>query len=137
VKDTKRVAHFATVLTKMGKGLIFAAFICVFIVIIQSFFRGINFSTMLEIIAGLVVIAVPIALPAVITTTLAVGATVLAKKHAIVHELGAIERLAAVDILCTDKVCRNYFIFTSTFCRLIKQNILIFNHKGYRQELLL
>ncbi|CAG8482056.1 11266_t:CDS:10 [Paraglomus occultum] len=103
VQTTKRVGHFSAVLNKMGKGLIFGAYICIFIVIIASYFRGADFSTIFALVAGLVVVAVPIALPAVITTTLAVGATDLARKHAVVRELGAIESLAAVDVLCTDK----------------------------------
>ena len=117
VQSTKRVGHFSAVLNKMGKGLIFGAYICIFIVIIASYFRGADFSTIFALVAGLVVVAVPIALPAVITTTLAVGATELARKHAIVRELGAIESLAAVDVLCTDKVCVNGNVLFAHYLR--------------------
>lgn len=45
----------------------------------------------------------PVGLPCVTTTTLAVGAAYLAKRQAIVQKLSAIEALAGVDILCSDK----------------------------------
>lgn len=49
------------------------------------------------------VVGVPVGLPAVVTTTMAVGASYLAKKKAIVKRLSAIESLAGVEILCSDK----------------------------------
>lgn len=51
----------------------------------------------------LLIIGVPVGLPVVTTTTLAVGAAYLAKEKAIVQKLTAIESLAGVDILCSDK----------------------------------
>ncbi|GAA6001230.1 hypothetical protein JCM10207_007475 [Rhodosporidiobolus poonsookiae] len=48
-------------------------------------------------------IGVPVGLPCVTTTTMAVGAAYLAKQKAIVQKLTAIESLAGVDILCSDK----------------------------------
>jgi H+-transporting ATPase len=49
------------------------------------------------------IIGVPVGLPVVTTTTLAVGAAYLARRKAIVQKLTAIESLAGVDILCSDK----------------------------------
>jgi H+-transporting ATPase len=49
------------------------------------------------------IIGVPVGLPVVTTTTLAVGAAYLAKQKAIVQKLTAIESLAGVDVLCSDK----------------------------------
>lgn len=49
------------------------------------------------------IIGVPVGLPVVTTTTLAVGAAYLARRQAIVQKLTAIESLAGVDILCSDK----------------------------------
>lgn len=51
----------------------------------------------------LTVAAIPAALPAVLTTTLAVGAMALARREAIVSRLVSIEEMAGVDILCVDK----------------------------------
>jgi H+-transporting ATPase len=50
------------------------------------------------------IVGVPVGLPCVTTTTLAVGAAYLARKKAIVQKLTAIESLAGVDMLCSDKV---------------------------------
>ena len=51
----------------------------------------------------LVVASIPVALPAVLSVTMAVGAVALAKKDAIVSKLVAIEEMAGVDTLCVDK----------------------------------
>jgi H+-transporting ATPase len=51
----------------------------------------------------LIVASIPVALPAVLTVTMAVGAVALAKKEAIVTKLVSIEEMAGVDVLCADK----------------------------------
>ena len=51
----------------------------------------------------LTVAAIPVAMPTVLSVTMAVGARLLAKKEAIVSRLVAIEELAGVDVLCADK----------------------------------
>jgi H+-transporting ATPase len=49
------------------------------------------------------VAAIPVAMPTVLSVTMAVGAKLLAKRQAIVTRLAAIEELAGVDVLCSDK----------------------------------
>ena len=51
----------------------------------------------------LTVAAIPVAMPTVLSVTMAVGARLLARKKAIVSKLVAIEELAGVDVLCADK----------------------------------
>jgi H+-transporting ATPase len=51
----------------------------------------------------LTVAAIPVAMPTVLSVTMAVGARLLSKKQAIVSKLVAIEELAGVDVLCADK----------------------------------
>ena len=51
----------------------------------------------------LTVAAIPVAMPTVLSVTMAVGARLLARKQAIVSRLAAIEELAGVDVLCADK----------------------------------
>jgi H+-transporting ATPase len=51
----------------------------------------------------LTVAAIPVAMPAVLSVTMAVGARLLAAREAIVSRLAAIEELAGVDVLCSDK----------------------------------
>ena len=48
----------------------------------------------------------PIAMPTVLSVTMAIGANQLAAKQAIVSRLTAVEELAGMDILCSDKTGR-------------------------------
>jgi len=59
--------------------------------------------TTLQFALVLTVAAIPVAMPTVLSVTMAVGARLLAKKQAIVSRLVAIEELAGVDVLCADK----------------------------------
>ena len=54
---------------------------------------------MLVIIVG----GIPIAMPTVLSVTLALGASALAKEGAIVARMSAVEEMAGTNILCSDK----------------------------------
>jgi len=60
-------------------------------------------STSLLIAVSFAVAVIPEGLPAVITLTLAIGATTMARKNALVRKLGVIESVGVVDVICTDK----------------------------------
>ena len=67
----------------------------------------------------LTVAAIPVAMPTVLSVTMAVGARLLAKKQAIVSRLVAIEELAGVDVLCADKtgtLTQNKLTLGDPFC---------------------
>jgi len=68
-----------------------------------ALFRGDPWLDTLLFALILTVAAIPVALPAVLSVTLAVGASVLARLQAIVSRLVAIEEMAGIDILCSDK----------------------------------
>lgn len=65
--------------------------------------RHLEFEPMFMAVVSLAVSAIPEALPAVMTITLAVGVQAMAKRHAIVKRLPAIETIGAVSVICTDK----------------------------------
>ncbi len=88
---------------RIGDFLIILAAIMVSIIFITSLFRQESFFTTLEFALVLIVASIPVALPAVLSVTMAIGAIALAKKDAIVSKLVAIEEMAGVDVICADK----------------------------------
>ncbi|OJJ47947.1 hypothetical protein ASPZODRAFT_115259 [Penicilliopsis zonata CBS 506.65] len=95
--------HFTEVLNGIGTVLLVLVILTLLVVWVSSFYRSNTIVTILEFTLAITIIGVPVGLPAVVTTTMAVGAAYLAKKQAIVQKLSAIESLAGVEILCSDK----------------------------------
>lgn len=103
VAEAKTVSHFQKAVIKIGNYLIVLAAFMIGIIFIASIFRHESFLDTLQFALVLTIAAIPVALPAVLSVTMAVGASVLAKKKAIVSKLVAIEEMAGMDILCSDK----------------------------------
>ncbi|MDX1797728.1 MAG: HAD-IC family P-type ATPase, partial [Candidatus Lokiarchaeia archaeon] len=104
VEKAKTRSHFQKAVVKIGNFLIIFALCMVGIIIIVSVINPeISFFDLLEFILVLVVASIPVALPAVLSVTMAIGAINMAKKNAIVSKLISIEELAGVEILCSDK----------------------------------
>ena len=103
VDTAKTQSHFQKAVIKIGNYLILMAMVLVLLIIMVGFFRHEPFMEMFQFALVLMVAAIPAALPAVLSVTMAVGATALAKKEAIVSKLSSIEEMAGMDILCSDK----------------------------------
>ncbi len=103
VQDAHTVSHFQKAVLKIGNYLIMLAVALVAAIVAVAIFRGDPILTTLQFALVLTVAAIPVAMPTVLSVTMAVGARLLAKKQAIVSRLVAIEELAGVDILCADK----------------------------------
>jgi H+-transporting ATPase len=103
VQSAHTVSHFQKAVMKIGDYLIVLAVALVALILIFALFRGDKVLTTLEFCLVLLVAAIPVAMPTVLSVTMAVGARLLAKKEAIVTRLSAIEELAGVDVLCSDK----------------------------------
>jgi H+-transporting ATPase len=103
VQEAKTVSHFQRAVLKIGNYLILLAVALVAVIITVAILRGDPILTTLQFALVLTVAAIPVAMPTVLSVTMAVGARLLAKKKAIVTRLAAIEELAGVDVLCSDK----------------------------------
>jgi H+-transporting ATPase len=103
VQEAHTVSHFQRAVLKIGDYLIVLAVALVVLILAVALFRGDPMLTTLEFALVLLVAAIPVAMPTVLSVTMAVGARLLAKKEAIVTRLSAIEELAGVDVLCSDK----------------------------------
>lgn len=67
------------------------------------FVRGMPFDELFVVVVGLSVASIPEGLPAVLTVTMAMGVQAMARRHAVVRRLPAIETLGSVSVICTDK----------------------------------
>jgi len=110
VQGAKDQGHFKAIMNSIGTALLVLVMFWILLAWIGGFFRHLKIATpedsdntLLRYVLILFIIGVPVGLPVVTTTTLAVGAAYLAKQQAIVQKLTAIESLAGVDVLCSDK----------------------------------
>ena len=110
VQGAQDQGHFKAVMDNIGTSLLVLVMFWILAAWIGGFYRHLKIATpenednnLLHYTLILLIIGVPVGLPVVTTTTLAVGAAYLAEQKAIVQKLTAIESLAGVDILCSDK----------------------------------
>jgi H+-transporting ATPase len=103
VQEAHSVSHFQKAVLKIGNYLIILAVALVALIVTVALLRGDPILATLQFALVLTVAAIPVAMPTVLSVTMAVGARLLSKKQAIVSKLVAIEELAGVDVLCADK----------------------------------
>ena len=99
----KERSHFQKMVIQIGNFLILITVVLVLLIIMVALFRHEPFLEIARFALVLTVAAIPVALPAVLSVTMAVGAMNLARRQAIVSKLTAIEELAGVDVFCSDK----------------------------------
>jgi H+-transporting ATPase len=119
VETAVTVSHFQKAVLRIGNYLIILAVAMVAVIIAVGIYRGDPILTTLQFALVLTVAAIPVAMPTVLSVTMAVGARLLAKKQAIVSKLVAIEELAGVDVLCADKtgtLTQNKLSLGDPFC---------------------
>ncbi|PSR77959.1 plasma membrane H+-ATPase [Coniella lustricola] len=113
VQGAQDQGHFKAIMNSIGTSLLVLVVLFTLCAWIGGFYRGLfivprdgetgSSNDLLHYLLIMLIIGVPVGLPVVTTTTLAVGAAYLAEEKAIVQKLTAIESLAGVDILCSDK----------------------------------
>jgi H+-transporting ATPase len=95
--------HFEKAIFGISKFLIILSVVLIIIVFTTLILRGGSLIESIRFILVLAIASIPVALPAVLSVTLAIGAAALAKKKAIISNFKSIEELAGIDILCVDK----------------------------------
>jgi H+-transporting ATPase len=102
--DDDTTGHLQKILAQIGAFCLVSIGICILaeILVLYAGYRY-NYRRGLDDILVLLIGGIPIAMPTVLSVTLAVGAQQLAKHKAIVTRITAIEELAGVTILCSDK----------------------------------
>ncbi|MGA9048572.1 MAG: plasma-membrane proton-efflux P-type ATPase [Dehalococcoidia bacterium] len=103
VETAETHSHFQQAVLKIANYLIFIAIGLAVLIVAVALFRGDVFLQVLQFALVLTIASVPVALPAVLSVTMAVGAGVLAQKQAVVTRLAAVEELAGINVLCSDK----------------------------------
>lgn len=103
VEEAYSVSHFQKAILKIGKYLIILATILSLFISSIAIYRGDSVIGTVQFTLILFIAAIPVAMPTVLSITMAIGARLLAKKQAIVTRLTSIEELAGIDILCCDK----------------------------------
>jgi H+-transporting ATPase len=139
VETAVTVSHFQKAVLKIGDYLIVLALVLVAVIIGFSIYRGEAILTTLQFALVLTVAAIPVAMPTVLSVTMAVGARKLAKKQAIVSKLVAIEELAGVDVLCADKtgtLTQNKLTLGAPFCldKITADELILAGALASRQE---
>lgn len=103
VATAQPVSHFQKAVLQIGDYLIYLSLGLVAVLILVQLFRGTPLLELVQFALILTIASIPVAMPAVLSVTMAVGALALSKLKAIVSRLESIEEMAGMDILCSDK----------------------------------
>ena len=97
-----RIGDFL-IITALALSLLLIGFELYRDVVVEESWQWSDVVEILQFVLILVIASIPVAMPAVLSVTMALGALALSKKKAIVSRLQAIEEMAGVDVLCSDK----------------------------------
>ncbi len=103
VEQARPVSHFQKAVLTIGDYLIYVSLALVAVLLLQQLHRGAPWLDLVQFALILTVASIPVAMPAVLSMTMAVGAAALSRRKAIVTRLESIEEMASMDVLCSDK----------------------------------
>ena len=104
ISITDDEGHFQKIIKIIGNFLVALTIgMALIIFLVQIFAQKMSPLNSLKQVVIITIAAIPVGLPTVMSVTMALGAKELAKKQVIVKRLTAIEELASVSILCSDK----------------------------------
>ncbi len=131
VEQAKTVSHFQKAVLTIGDYLIYVSLALVVALILFQLHRDSPWLELVQFALILTVASIPVAMPAVLSMTMAVGAMALSRHKAIVTRLESIEEMASMDVLCSDKTG------TLTQNRLTMGNIEVFKAHNEQEVLLI
>jgi H+-transporting ATPase len=103
VESAETHSHLQRAVLKIADYLLIIAVVLAVVIVGVAVHRNDSILVVLQFALVLTIAAVPVAMPAVLSVTMALGAKVLALKQAIVTKLSSIEEVAGIDVLCSDK----------------------------------
>lgn len=104
VDSTNQVGHFQKVLTAIGNFCICSIAVGMIVEIIVMFpIQHREYRPGIDNLLVLLIGGIPIAMPTVLSVTMAIGSHRLAQQGAITKRMTAIEEMAGMDVLCSDK----------------------------------
>ena len=130
VQEAKTVSHFQKAVLTIGDYLIYVSLALVAVLVLVQLHRHMPWLDLVQFALILTVASIPVAMPAVLSMTMAMGAMALSRHKAIVTRLESIEEMASMDVLCSDKTG------TLTQNRLTLGEIELFQADNQQQVLL-
>ncbi len=103
VAQAHTVSHFQKAVLTIGDYLIYVSLALVAFLVLFQLHRNAPWLELVQFALILTVASIPVAMPAVLSMTMAVGASALSRRKAIVTRLESIEEMASMDVLCSDK----------------------------------
>ena len=103
VQQAQTVSHFQKAVLSIGDYLIYVSLALVVMLVLFQLHRNAPWLDLVQFALILTVASIPVAMPAVLSMTMAVGAVALSRRKAIVTRLESIEEMASMDVLCSDK----------------------------------
>ncbi len=103
VRKAGAASHFQKAVLDIGDYLVYVSLALAALLVLVELARGLAWLGLVQFALILAVASIPVAMPAVLSVTMALGALALSRERAIVSRLESIEEMAAVDVLCSDK----------------------------------
>lgn len=102
-QEEKEITPLQNHISEISKFLSIGIFFIVFIIFIIGLLKNMDLMETIMLSVSLAVAAIPEGLPAVITITLSLGVSSMAKKNAIVRKMSSVETLGTIEVICSDK----------------------------------
>jgi len=118
--------HIENIISQVVKWLLVIVTVLLLIAFAVSLLQGINLLEILPLMLVLLLGAIPVALPAMFTVSMALGSLELVKSGVLVTRLNAIDDAGRMDILCVDKTG------TITINKMVIAKVVPF--KGFNED---